>query len=155
VIAASTTQIAWTPPCAARCRVQVVNLATGRQVTAELPEGRSAANAAFSPGGSFLAVEMSFSNQAYDGGQGVQLELVSTVSGRLILVPTARLSSDALISFGWPANSDSLVAELGFTTKVQLMSWQPGAARLATAVLGPRQGPACLVIGQYACVLPP
>jgi hypothetical protein len=155
VIAASTTQIAWTPPCAARCRVQVVNLATGRQVTAELPEGRSAANAAFSPGGSFLAVEMSFTNQAYEGGQAVQLELVSTVSGRLILVPTTRLSSDALISFGWPAGSDSLVAELGFTTKVQLMSWQPGAARLATAVLGPRQSPACLVIGQYACALPP
>jgi len=51
VIAASTTQIAWAPPCAARCRVLVLNLATGRQVTAELPEGRSAASGAFSPDG--------------------------------------------------------------------------------------------------------
>ncbi len=150
VIAASTTQIAWTPPCATRCRVQVVNLATGRQVTAELPDGRSAANAAFSPDGRFLAVEVSFSNEADDGGQAVQLELVSTVSGRLTAVPGTSLSSDALISFGWPASSDSLVAELSFITKVQLTSWRPGAARLAVAVLTPRQSPASLVIGQDA-----
>ena len=150
VIAASPTQIAWTPTCAARCRVQVVNLATGRQVTAELPEGRSAANAAFSPDGRFLAVEESFSNEADDGGQAVQLALVSTSSGRLMVVPGTWLSSDALISFGWPASSDSLVAELGFTTKVQLMSWHPGAAWLAIAVLRPQQSPASLVIGQYA-----
>jgi hypothetical protein len=149
VIAASPTQIAWTPPCVAQCRVQVVNLATGRQVTAELPEGRSAANAAFSPDGSFLAVEASFSDEGDDGGQAVQLELVSTASGRLAAVPGTSLSSDALIGFGWPANSDSLVAELSFTTKVQLMSWRPGAARLALALLRPRQSPASLVMGQY------
>jgi hypothetical protein len=149
VIAASTTQIAWTPPCGARCPVQVVNLATGRQVTAELPEGRSAASAVFSPDGRFLAVEASFSNEADDGGQGVQLELMSTVTGGLTFVPGTWLSSDALISFGWPAASDSLVAELSFTTKVQLMSWRPGASRLAIAALRPRQSPVSLVIGQY------
>jgi len=60
------------------------------------------------------------------------------------------LSSDALISFGWPASSDTLVAELSFTTKVQLTSWRPGASRLAIAVLRPQQSPASLVIGQYA-----
>jgi hypothetical protein len=150
VIAASTTQIARAPPCAARCRVHMVNLATGRQVTAELPAGRSAASAAFSPDGRFLAVEVSFTSQADDGGQAVQLELVSTAGGRLMAAPGTWLSSDALISFGWPASSDTLVAELGFTTKVQLMSWRPGAARLAIAVLRPRQSPASLVIGQYA-----
>jgi len=146
VIAASTTQIAWTPPCGARCRVQVVNLATGRQLTAELPQGRSAANAAFSPDGRFLAVEVSYSNEADDGGQAVQLALLSTVSGRLMVVPETSLSSDALISFGWPSSSDSLVAELSFTTKVQLMLWHPGAARLAIALLRPRQSSASLVI---------
>jgi hypothetical protein len=150
VIAASATQIAWAPPCAARCRVEVVNLDSGREVTAELPAGRSAASAAFSPDGRFLAVEVSFSNEADDGGQAVQLELVSMASGRLTAVPGTALSSDALISFGWPTSSDTLVAELSFTTKVQLMSWRPGAARLAIAVLGPRQSPAALVIGQYA-----
>jgi hypothetical protein len=149
VIAASTTQIAQAPPCAARCPVQVVNLATGGQVTAELPAGRSAASAAFSPDGRFLAVEASFSNEADDGGQAVQLELMSTASGRLMAVPGTWLSSDALISFGWPASSDSLVAELSFTTKVQLMSWRPGAARLAVAVLRPQQSPVSLVIGRY------
>jgi hypothetical protein len=150
VIAASATQIAVAPSCAARCRVQVVNLATGRQVTFELPAGRSAASAAFSPDGRFLAVEVSFTSQADDGGQAVQLEVVSAAGGRLMAAPGTWASSDALISFGWPASSDSLVAELGFTTKVQLMSWRPGAARLAIAVLKPRQSPASLVIGQYA-----
>ncbi len=150
VIAASTTHIAWTPPCTARCSVEVVNLATGRQVAAELPAGRSAANAAFSPDGRFLAVETSFSNEAEDGGQAVQLELASTASGRLTAVPGTWLSSDALVSFGWPAASDSLVAELSFTTKVQLISWRPGADRLAIAALRPRQAPASPIIGQYA-----
>ncbi len=75
VIAASATQIAWAPPCTARCRVLTLNLVTGRQVTAELPEGRSVANAAFSPDSSSLALEVSFSNEADDGGQAVQLEL--------------------------------------------------------------------------------
>jgi hypothetical protein len=150
VIAATATQLAWTPPCAARCGVQVVTLATGRQVTAELPAGRSAASAAFSPDGGFLAVEVSFTTQADDGGQAVQLELMSTATGRLTAVPGTWLSSDALIGFGWPAASDNLVAELSFTTKVQLISWRPGAARLAVALLRPRHSPASLVIGQYA-----
>jgi hypothetical protein len=150
VIAASATQIAWAPPCAARCRVLVLNLATGRQVTTDLPQGRSAATAAFSPDGRFMAVEVSFSSEADDGGQAVQLELESIASGRLAAVPGTWLSSDALVSFGWPASSDSLVAELSFTTKVQLTSWRPGAGRLAVALLRPGQSPASLVIGQYA-----
>ena len=150
VIAASTTQIAWAPPCAARCRVLVLNLATGRQVATDLPQGRSAATAAFSPDDRFLAVEVSFSSEANDGGQAVQLELESIASGHLTAVPGTWLSSDALVSFGWPASSDSLVAELSFTTKVQLTSWRPGAGRLAIAALKPQQSPGSLVIGQYA-----
>jgi hypothetical protein len=149
VIAASTTRIAWAPPCAARCGVLVLNLATGRQITAELPPGKSVASAAFSPDGGFLAVEVSFSSEADDGGQAVQLELESTASGRLTAVPGTWLSSDALISFGWPASSDTLVAELSFTTKVQLTSWRPGASAPAIATLRPQQSPAALVIGQY------
>ena len=120
----------------------VLNLATGRKVTAELPEGRSVATAAFSPDGSFLAVEVSFSNEADDGGQAVQLELLSMASGRLMAVPGTWLSSDALISFGWPASSDSLVAELSFTTKVQLASWRPGASRLASRCSSHSETPA-------------
>ena len=128
VIAASATQIAWAPPCAARCRVQVLNLVTGRQVSVELPEASSVANAAFSPDGSFLAVQVSFGDDADDGALAVQLELASTAGGRLTAVPETWVSSDALVGFGWPASSDSLVAELSFTTKVQLASWHPGAS---------------------------
>ena len=149
VLAASATEIAWAPPCVARCRVQVLNLATGRQVSVELPEASSVANAAFSPDGSFLAVQASFSDDADDGAMAVQLELASTASGRLTAVPETWVSSDALVGFGWAASSDSLVAELSFTTKVQLASWHPGASRLAIAVLRPQHNPASLVIGQY------
>jgi hypothetical protein len=150
VIAASPTGIAWAPPCVARCGVQVLNLDTGRQLSVELPEKSSAASAAFSPDGSFLALQVNFSNDAGDGELAVQLDLLSIASGRLTTVPQTWVSINALIGFGWPASSESLVAELGFTTKVQLASWHPGASRLATTTLEPQHSPASLVIGQYA-----
>jgi hypothetical protein len=147
VIAASATQIAWAPPCAARCRVQMLDLATGRQVWVQLPEASSVANAAFSPDGSFLAVQVRFSDDTADGATAVQLELVAMASGRLRAMPESWVSSNALVSFGWAAGGDSLVAELSFTTKVQLASWHPGASRLAITVLRPQHSPASLVIG--------
>ena len=150
VIAASASQIAWAPPCVKRCRVQVLDLATSRQVSVELPAASSVARAAFSPDGSLLAIQVSFGDDVADGARAVQLELVSMASGRLAAVPQTWVSSDALFGFGWPAGSDSLVAELIFTTKVQLVSWRPGASRLAIAVLRPQHSPASLVIGPYA-----
>ena len=150
VIAASATQIAWAPPCVARCGVQVLNLDTGRPVSVELPAASSVARAAFSPDSSFLAIQVSFSDNSDDGELAVQLELVSTASGRLTAVPQTWVSSDALVGFGWPASSDSLVAELSFTTKVQLASWRPGASRLAIAVLRPQHRSDSLAFGQYA-----
>jgi hypothetical protein len=150
VIAASATQIAWAPPCVARCHMQVLNLATGRQLSVGLPAASSVANAAFSPDGSFLVVQLSFSDVADNGARAVQLELASLASGRLMAVPQTWASSDALVGFGWPASSDSLVAEFSFTTKVQLASWRPGASRLAIAVLRPQHSPASLVIGPHS-----
>jgi hypothetical protein len=150
VIAASATEVAWLPPCVTRCRLRVLNLATGRPETVGLPAASSVANAAFSPDGSLLAVELSFSNNSADGAQPVELELVSMATGRLTAVPQTWVSSSALIGFGWPAGHDSLVAELGFTTKVQLASWRPGTGRLAIAPLRPQHSPASLVFGQYA-----
>jgi hypothetical protein len=149
VIAASATQIAWAPPCVARCRMQVLNLATGRRASVELPAASSVANAAFSPDGSFLVIQLSFSDNTANGARAVQLERVSLASGRLTAVPQTWVSSDALVGFGWPASSDSLVAEFSFTTKVQLASWRPGASRVAIAVLRPQHSPASLVIGQH------
>jgi hypothetical protein len=150
VIAASVTEIAWAPPCGARCRVQVLNLVTGRQVSVQLPAASSVSNAAFSPDGSLLAVQLGFSDDADDGAMAVQLELASVASGRLTVVPETWVSSDALVGFGWAASGDSLVAELNFTTKVQLASWHPGERRLAIAVLRPQHNPASLVVGQYS-----
>jgi hypothetical protein len=149
VIAASATQVAWASPCTARCRVQVLDLATGRQVTAELPPTSAVSNASFSPDGRFLALQVSFGDNDDDGQLAVQLESVSTASGRLTVVPQTWASSDALVGFGWPASGDSLVAELDFPAKVQLASWRPGASRLAIAALTPANHPGALVIGQY------
>jgi hypothetical protein len=148
VIAASATQIAWTPPCTARCRIQVLNLATGAQTSAELPAASSVASAAFSPDGSLLVVQVGFSDNTANGARAVQLEQVSLASGHLTAVPQTWVSSDALVGFGWAGGS--LLAEFSFTTKVQLASWRPGASRLAIVALGPRRSPAALVIGQNA-----
>ncbi len=150
VIAASATEIAWTPPCAARCRLEVLTLATGRQVSVELAAASLVANAVFSPDGSFLAVQVSLGDNSDAGAEAVQLELVSVASGHLSVVPQTWVSSDALAGFGWAAGGDSLVAELNFTTKVQLAAWRPGAPRLAIVALRPEHSPASLVIGQFA-----
>jgi hypothetical protein len=150
VMAASATQIAWVPPCVARCRIQVLNLATGRQTSAGLPAASSVARAAFSPDGSLLVVQVSFSDNTANGARAVQLEQVSLASGHLTAVPQTWVSSAALVGFGWAAGSGGLVAEFSFTTKVQLASWRPGASRLAIVALTPRHSPAALVIGQRA-----
>jgi hypothetical protein len=52
-------------------------------------------------------------------------------------VPGTSVSSDALAGFGWPDGQDRLVAELSFTTKVQVAAWKPGAPRLAVAAVRP------------------
>jgi hypothetical protein len=114
-----------------------------------VPAASSVSNAAFSPDGRLLAVQLGFSDDADDGAMAVQLELASVASGRLTAVPETWVSSDALVGFGWAAGGGSLVAELSFTTKVQLAAWRPGATRLAVAVLRPQHNPAALVVGQY------
>jgi hypothetical protein len=147
VIAATPTEIAWTPGCASLCRVQVLDLTTGRQTTVGLPRGSSAASGAFSPSGGFLALQLSLDSTGDDGALAMQLEVASVPGGRLTAVPGTFVSSDALVGFGWPADSDSLVAEFIFTTKAQLASWNPGASRLAVTVIPPGAGQASLVVG--------
>jgi len=147
VIAASASEIAWVTPCAQLCQVQVLDLATGRHTTVELARASSAASGAFSPDGDFLALEVSFGNGGDGGALAMQLDVASLASHRLTVVPGTWVSSDALAGFGWPADRDSLIAELSFTTKVQVASWQPGAARLAVAAVPPGQNPASLIVG--------
>jgi hypothetical protein len=147
VIAASASEIAWTTRCAPLCQVRVLDLATGRHTLVELPGASSAANAAFSPDGSSLALEVSFSNGADAGAQATQLDVASMASGHRTAVPGTWASSDALAAFGWPADNHTLVAELSFTTKLELTSWRPGAAHLALAIVRPGQNPATLIVG--------
>ena len=147
VVAASANTIAWALACDPVCRVQVLDLATGRSTIITLPKVSSAANAAFSPDGDLLALEVSFYNGGDDGALATQLDVASVASGRLAVVPSTFASSDALIGFGWLAGSDSLIAELSFTTKVQVTSWRPGAARLAVAAVRPGQDSDSLVLG--------
>jgi len=145
VVAASANAIAWAPTCDPVCRVQVLDLATGRRTIVTLPG--SAANAAFSPDGDLLAIELSFYSGGDDGALATQLDVASVASGRLTVVPGTWASSDALVGFGWLAGGDSLIAELSFMTNVQVTSWRPGAARLAVAAVRPGQDSGSLVLG--------
>jgi hypothetical protein len=144
VIAASPAEIAWTPPCAATCRVQLLDLATGRRSAVELPAGSFAEGAAFSPNGGLLGLQV-MSDQG--GGPSTRLEVASTTSGRLTALPGTSVGSDTVVDFGWPTVGDSMVAEFIFPGTVQLASWHPGASVLAVAVVRPGQVQASLVVG--------
>jgi hypothetical protein len=143
VIAASPAEIAWTPPCAGTCRVQLLDLATGTHAVVELPAGSFPAGAAFSPSGRFLALEVTSDE---GGGPSTRLEVASAAGGRLTALPGTSVGSDAVVDFGWPTSGDSLVAEFIFPATVQLASWHPGATRLAVAVVRPGQDQASLVV---------
>jgi hypothetical protein len=147
VIAASASRIAWLPRCTAACRIHVLDLATGRARLVGLPAGSSVGSAAFSPDGGFLALQVSAASGGDGGGTATQLEVAAAATGRLTDVPGTGTSSDALVGFGWPAESDRLVAEFSFTTKVQVASWRPGGTHLAVAVVEPGQTSASLVVG--------
>ena len=112
-----------------------------------VPAGSSVTSAAFSPDGSFLALQVSFGNTGDGGELAMQLEVAPVTTGRLTAVPGTWVSSDALVGFGWPAGGDSLVAEFSFTTKMQLASWRPGASRPAVVVIRSGLSQASLVLG--------
>jgi len=147
VIAADPDEIAWTSQCTASACVRVLNLATGRRTEVALPAGSSAVNAAFSPDGGFLALELSIGSHGDGGELGMRLEVAPVTSGRLTPVPGTWVSSDALIGFGWPAADDTLVARFSFTTKMQLASWHPGARSLAVTIIAPGSNELSLILG--------
>jgi len=111
-----------------------------------LPPGSTAVNAAFSPDGGFLALQLSLGS-AGGGGLGMQLQVAPVTSGRLTPVPGTWVSSDALAGFGWPAAGDALVARFSFTTKMQLTAWRPGASRPAVTLIPPGRDEASLILG--------
>jgi hypothetical protein len=146
VIAAGPREVAWTSQCAPTCRIHLQNLATGAEHVISLRAGRSVASGSFSQDGGFLALQVS-SGSKDDSTSSVELEVASAATGRLTVVPDTFASSDALVSFGWPSSADRLVAELSFTTKVQVAAWRPGAGKLAVAVVAAGRLPAAVVTG--------
>ncbi len=147
LLAASPDAIAWSSPCRPQCTVQTLDLATGRRATLKLAAGSSPVSASFSPDGRYLAVQDSVGNSGDGGDLAMQLEVAPLATGRLSAVPGTWVSSDALVGYGWPDGSDSLVAEFSFTTKMQLASWHPGATRPAVALLRPVPGQGSLILG--------
>jgi hypothetical protein len=147
VLAASANQVAWATRCDPVCGVEVLDLATGRHIVVRLPGASSAVNGAFSPDGKFLTLQASFDNLGDDGALAMQLDVVSTASGDPAVLPVMRVSSDALVGFGWPAGGDDLVTELNFMAKLQIVAWRSGAHGLSVAVISPGPESDSLIVG--------
>jgi hypothetical protein len=137
VIAASASRVAWQEPCPGGCRLHVLELASGWVTTIPLARGSTVPAAAFSPDGRFLALQITSPSGGDSGAAPTRLEVAGPGALRLSPVPDTSVSSDALAGFGWPEGQDRLVAELSFTTKVQVAAWKPGAPRLAVAQVRP------------------
>jgi hypothetical protein len=137
VIAASAIRVAWLEPCPGGCRLHLLELASGWTTTIPLARGSTVPAAAFSPDGRFLAVQVTSPVAGDSGAAPTRLEVAGPAALRLSPVPGTSVSSDALAGFGWPDSQDRLVAELSFTTKVQVAAWKPGAPRLAVAAVQP------------------
>ncbi len=146
VVAVSSTQVAYEPPCQATCPVRVLNLNTGRTTVIGLPAGDNVLAGKFSPDGHFLALEVSANNNA-DGASAMRFEVASMPDGHSVIVPHTDVSSDALDGFGWPGDRDVLVAEFSFIGKVQMVLWNQPARGLAVVDVSPRQDPFGLVVG--------
>jgi hypothetical protein len=137
VIAASAGRVAWQEPCPGGCRLHLLELASGWMTTIPLAPGSTVPAAAFSPDGRFLALQVTSPAGGDSGAAPTRLEVAGLTALRLSPVPGTSVSSDALAGFGWPEGQDRLVAELSFTTKVQVAAWKPGAPRLAVAEVRP------------------
>jgi len=147
VLAASASQVAWATACRPVCGVEVLDLASGHHTVVDLPGASSAVNGSFSPDGKFLTLQVSYDNVGDDGALAMQLDVVSLASGHMAVVSVMRVSSDALIGFGWPASSDDLVTELNFMAKLQVVAWRADAHGLAVAVISPGAESASLIVG--------
>jgi hypothetical protein len=147
VLAASASQVAWATRCEPVCGVEVLDLVTGRDTVVRLPGATSAVNGAFSPDGKFLTLQVSYDNLGDDGALAMQLDVVSMTGGKPVVAKVMRVSSDALVGFGWAAGGDDLVTELNFMAKLQIVAWRSGAHGLTVAVISPGPESASLVVG--------
>jgi hypothetical protein len=148
VVAASADTVAYVQPsCALTCLVHVVNLATGYKLTLMVPQGHVVTDAAFSPDGRYLALEVSAGESSDSSSLEVQLEVASLATGKLTVLPHTWATGDPMTGLGWPGNDDGLVAKLDTGSSVQMAFWAPGARSLAVANLGAAANPADIVVG--------
>jgi hypothetical protein len=143
VIAADATDVAYRTGCPASCRVQVLNLKSGRVVMLRLIDGITVAGGSFSPDGRFIAVRVSIGTGASDAAE---LMVASVTGGPLFAVPNTWVNSSALTSFGWPTRGDELIARLTFTVKMDLVFWNSSAYTQAITELTPAEDPATLIV---------
>jgi hypothetical protein len=127
VIDSAPGQIATWEACAT-CRLQVLNLSTGKSFSIPVLAATPAPEEAFSQDGSLLAVQL----------PDRAIYVLNTTTGALTVISGTALSSTDWQNFGWQAGSHRLVITAGpsfGTGPVQFASWQPGHARLEVATL--------------------
>ncbi len=144
VIGASDTQIAWQSSLGCgRCALRLTSMLTGVSVAVTLPRNTRAFGGTFSADGRLLAIAMSTS--ATHGGEVTQARLgvIDTTSGRLTVLPgtSVRAVTEDLLTFGWHAGGDRLVAIAGHLDgPAQIAYWRPGDEHLRVARIVPPPG---------------
>lgn len=138
VIAASPTQVAWVPACSGSCLVRLLDLPGGRTGEIPLPGRTKAVEGAFSPDGRLLALLVTAGVTA-DGHPATNQLMVATVAtGQLAAIPGTTVGSGIAVDFGWQPGTRRLIADVTVGTQGkpewQIGAWQPGDARLSTAL---------------------
>lgn len=138
VIAASPTQIAWMPACTGSCRVHVLDLPGGRTGEIPLPGRSTSGVGAFSPDGRLLALLVTAGVTANGHPAANRLMVATVATGQLIAVPGTTVGSGIGVEFGWQPGTRRLIADVTADTQGQpewqVAVWQPGDARLSTAL---------------------
>ncbi len=147
VLAVGARQVAWVRPCARRCAVNVTDVVTGHVLAVRQAAGDSAVSAAFSPDEKYLAVRVKADVPGAGKDAPNWLYVVSLRTGQVWVVPGIRTSGGTLTTFGWPDDTDTLVAELALPSEVQLVAWRPGASAPDVVTLQPGLAAARLVLG--------
>jgi hypothetical protein len=130
VLAAGPEQIAFSPPCR-ECRVQILNVATGKSVTTPAPS--DVTGAVFTDDGVLMAADI----------PGGEVGVFDTVTGVWTLLPGTALNSEEWQVFEWQPGSRRLVITAGPgrgnpPAWIQVAYWQPGATGLRLMTLRDR-----------------
>ena len=135
VIAASPGEIAWMPPCTARCTVHLLNLDGGPGRVIPLARRTQAYEGAFSPDGRLLALQVTGRIGANDRVAATRLVVAIVANGKVTAVPGTTIGSGIGVDFGWQPDSGRLVAAVALQQRAwQVAVWRPGDARLYVAV---------------------